>query len=615
MPLTPQGRLLGGTGILAVVRARLLIVIGLLAPLAGCGLFGGPDPADTASAFLSAIARGDAGAAARLTDDPPAATERIRQVRTALEPDSVRMTLDSTQESPESDETATAAFTATWQLGNQRQWRYQGEFGLVRTEQAWVVRWRPSVLHPQLGAQQAIALREEVPDPAPVLDRDGVPLLSAETVVSVVVDPAQAPAVAAQLAAALSQFDDGITEQSIVQEAAAAPAGQGHTVAVLREIDYQSVRDQIYELPGVRFATQTRLLGPDRDFASQVVPGIRAEVEKRLAGVAGWRIVTVDPAGAEVQTLAGQPAGSVPSVATTLSRAVQAAGEDAVEDVPNPAMIVALQPSTGDVLVVAQNGAADAQGALSLTGRYPPGSTFKIVTAAAALQGGELAPETPVQCPATTNINGRVVPNIDLFALGTVPLRTAFARSCNTTFAQLAAGFEPGTLTGTARQVGIGMDFDITGLLTLTGEVPPADDVVQRAANGFGQGTVLTTPFGMALATATVAAGGQVPTPTLIQGTRTVVTGAPETPLAPGVAGALQEMMRQVVTEGSATALQGQGDVRGKTGTAEYSSTGSHGWFVGFRGDLAFAVLVVDAGSSGPAVETAGRFLAALGPA
>ncbi|MDQ3886133.1 MAG: penicillin-binding transpeptidase domain-containing protein [Actinomycetota bacterium] len=592
---------------------RLLIVVGLLAPLAGCGWFSGPEPSATASAFLTAVVRGDAAAAAHLTDDPTAASELIQQVDNALEPESVQMRLESIQQSPESDEIATAVFTAVWQLKNQRQWRYEGKFDLVRTEQAWVVRWRPSVLHPELRAQQTITLREEVPVPAPVLERDGIPLLSAETVVNVVVDPAQAPTVAAQLAGALSQFDDRITEQSILQEAAATPAGQGYFVAVLREIDYQSVRNQIYELPGVRFPTQTRLLGPDRDFASQLLPGIRAEVEEQLAGAAGWSIVTVDAFGAEVQTLAGKPADPAPTVATTLSRAMQAAGEDAVEGVPNPAMIVALQPSSGDVLAVAQNGPADAQGALSLTGRYPPGSTFKIVTAAAALQRG-VTPQTPVQCPATTNIGGRVVPNIDLFGLGTVPLRTAFARSCNTTFAQLAAGFEPGALPDTARQLGIGMDFDITGLVTLTGVVPPAEDVVQRAANGFGQGRVLVTPFGMALATATVATGGQVPTPALIQGTRTRVTGAPRAPLAPEVAGALQEMMREVVTEGSATALQGQGDIRGKTGTAEYSSTGSHGWFVGFRGDLAFAVLVVDAGSSGPAVETAGRFLAALGP-
>jgi cell division protein FtsI/penicillin-binding protein 2 len=74
-------------------------------------------------------------------------------------------------------------------------------------------------------------------------------------------------------------------------------------------------------------------------------------------------------------------------------------------------------------------------------------------------------------------------------------------------------------------------------------------------------------------------------------------------------------MMRQVVTEGTATGLRGSGEVYGKTGTAEYSQNGTnraHGWFVGYRGDLAFAVLVVDGGSSGPAVGIAQRFLAGL---
>ena len=71
---------------------------------------------------------------------------------------------------------------------------------------------------------------------------------------------------------------------------------------------------------------------------------------------------------------------------------------------------------------------------------------------------------------------------------------------------------------------------------------------------------------------------------------------------------------RAVVTEGTATALNGLGEVRGKTGTAEFTNDGSraHGWFVGYRGDLAFAVLVVDGGTSEPAVATAGRFLTAV---
>ncbi|MGH4021096.1 MAG: penicillin-binding transpeptidase domain-containing protein [Pseudonocardiaceae bacterium] len=595
------------------MRVWLLLAIGvLLAPLAGCGVFGGPDPADTATAFLDAVARGDVSAAGRLTDDPAAAAELIRQVRGAVEPQRVWLALEQTRPS---EQVATASFAATWQLGKGRQWRYRGSFDLARTdtEAGWSVRWSPAVLHPRLAAQQTVVFREEQPDPAPVVDRDGTALLSAETVVSVVLDPAQALAVAGPLASALNRFDERITEQSIIDGARSVPAGQGYPVAVLREVDYQTVRDQIYELPGVTFPTQQRLLGPDRDFASQLLPGVRTALEEQLAGAAGWRIVTVNAVGTQVATLAEQPPKPAPTVSTTLSRTVQAAAEDALEAVPQQAMIVALQPSTGDVLAVAQNAPADTAGAVSLTGRYPPGSTFKIVTAAAALESGEMALETPVDCPATTTIDGRVIPNIDRFELGTVPFRTAFARSCNTTFSKLAAGFAPGQLTGTARQLGIGMDFDIAGITTLTGQVPAAEQVVQRAENGFGQGNVLTTPFGMALVTATAANGGRVPTPALIRGMPTSVSGAAGAPLPAPVADALTVMMRQVVTGGTGTALADLGEVHGKTGTAEYSSTGSHGWFVGFRGDLAFAVLVVDGGSSGPAVEAARRFLTAAG--
>jgi len=73
-------------------------------------------------------------------------------------------------------------FAATWRLADQRVWRYDGTMQLVPTADTWAVRWRPSVIHPELAAQQTLALREERPDLAPVLDRDGAPLLVAETV-------------------------------------------------------------------------------------------------------------------------------------------------------------------------------------------------------------------------------------------------------------------------------------------------------------------------------------------------------------------------------------------------------------------------------------------------
>jgi cell division protein FtsI/penicillin-binding protein 2 len=88
----------------------------------------------------------------------------------------------------------------------------------------------------------------------------------------------------------------------------------------------------------------------------------------------------------------------------------------------------------------------------------------------------------------------------------------------------------------------------------------------------------------------------------------------PVAPMPREVADAVRLMMREVVTQGTATALRGRGEVFGKTGTAEDTTAGAHGWFVGFRGDLAFATLVVGAESSGPAVDASGSFLSALAP-
>jgi cell division protein FtsI/penicillin-binding protein 2 len=206
------------------------------------------------------------------------------------------------------------------------------------------------------------------------------------------------------------------------------------------------------------------------------------------------------------------------------------------------------------------------------------------------------------------------VPNEDRFDLGTVPLRKAFARSCNTTFAQLGSSLAADALPTAARTLGLGADYAVPGMLTVTGSVPVATDPVLRAENGFGQGQVLASPFGMALVAATVAHAAPV-VPELIRGRPTAVTAAASAP-DPAVLAQVRTMMRAVVTEGTATKLNGLGEVYGKTGTAEFDldgRRGAHGWFAGFRGDVAFAVLVVDGGSSTPAVEVAGRFLSAIG--
>ncbi|TQM44252.1 penicillin-binding transpeptidase domain-containing protein [Pseudonocardia cypriaca] len=593
----------------------LAVVLGVLLTTAGCGLFRDTGPEDTAAAFLAAWSAGDHARAAALTDDPVRAGDLLTAARRALDPESLVAGLGQVRTAADG---ATAAVDVTWHLGPQRTWQYLGELELrpaPDTEEGWRVHWAPTVVHPELATGQRLAMRTEAPSPAPVVDRGGAPLLAATPVVAVLLDrlaTGDLPAVTGALAAALSPFDPRITQASITDGAARTPDGKAYTVAVLRETDYAQVKTAIHDLPGVRFTTSERLLAPNADFGRQVLTGVRDEAAEQLSGVPGWSVSVIDGSGGSVRTLAEQAPRSGSTVAVGMDRAIQSAAEDAVEPVVQQAMLVAVSVSTGDVLAVAQNPAADAEGALALTGRYPPGSTFKVVTATAAMAEDAVTVDTQVPCPGTTVIGGRVVPNAGRFDLGTVPLRTAFARSCNTTFAQLAVQLEPAALPTAALQYGIGADYAVPGIVTITGSVPASTEEVLRAENGFGQGQVLASPLGVALAAAVVARGGPV-VPQLIRDRPTQVL-VPATTPAPASLEQLRAMMRAVVTEGSATALAGLGEVYGKTGTAEFTADGrAHGWFMGYRGDVAFAVLVVDGASSVPAVQVAQRFLGAIG--
>ncbi|KAA2252974.1 penicillin-binding protein [Solihabitans fulvus] len=346
-------------------------------------------------------------------------------------------------------------------------------------------------------------------------------------------------------------------------------------------------------------------LPQDSTFAPAVMAGIRQAIGG-LADGSSWRIVAVNAAGADAAALKEKQGPAAQTVTVTLSPTVQNAAQQAVNASPQPTAIVAIQPSTGEILGVAQN-TGDA-----LSGLRPPGSTFKIITAGAVLQAGAAASDTVLQCPAVATVGTRTVPNENKFDLGQVPLHTAFAQSCNTTFAKLGGALPREALPATALRFGLGADFDVPGMTTNTGKVPAPDSGDRQVEDSFGQGDVQTSPFGMALVAATVARGS-VPTPVLLRGKETIVQKAPGAAPSPAVLGALRPMMREVVTSGTAQGLAGLGAVYGKTGTAENPQGADHGWFVGYRGDLAFAVLVVGGGSSKVAVTVAASFLGASG--
>jgi cell division protein FtsI/penicillin-binding protein 2 len=592
--------------------AGVLAVVLLALPVAGCGLFGDsePGPEDTASDYLGAFAKGDAGAAANLTDSPDSAKALLAKLRGELEPEKVAAQLGKVDASETS---AKASFTVTWDFGSGRRWEYDGRMELRVADDAWKVHWDTTVVHPELAEQQSIAVQNEEPELAPVLDRDGVPLLAPDGVVSVLFEPAKAgdaKAVAGSLADSLSGFDRTITQQSILAGAGKVPDGQAYQVVALRSTDYQRVKPRIYDLPGVRFTSSPRLLPADKKLAPTLVPGIRKVVEDELIGKRGWRVITTDASGAEVSELYAKSAEPAEAAHVTLSVKTQNAAQAALAAERTPSMLVAMNASTGELLAVAQNAAADKQGPVALTGRYPPGSTFKIITAIAGIESGKTTANAKVGCPATTTINGRVVPNNDKFDKGVIPLHSAFAFSCNTTFAELAAKLEPSTLTDTARRMGLGADYVMPGATTVTGSVPEATNVVERAEDGFGQGKVLASPFGMALVASTVASG-KLPTPSLLADEETETDTADPDPVDGAVLTAVRAMMQEVTAR--TPAMAAYADTRGKTGTAQFGDgKRAHGWYVGFRGDLAFAVLITDAGKSAKAVAALTRFFAAL---
>jgi cell division protein FtsI/penicillin-binding protein 2 len=255
--------------------------------------------------------------------------------------------------------------------------------------------------------------------------------------------------------------------------------------------------------------------------------------------------------------------------------------------------MVVLQPSTGRVLAVIERpGGLDR----ALQGIFPPGSTFKIVTASALTKKG-LRTSTTVQCPPTVNIGGRTFHNFDNEHLGTTSLLNAFAVSCNTTFAMLASQHLTGSaLRSMAEEFGFNQKPAL-GIPAVLGKFTAPHQPVDMAADAFGQGTDLVNPLSQAAEAAAVQNGTWRP-PQL------VISPAPQQSAQPhklssALLDALRPMMRAVVTSGTAAGVGFPPGVYGKTGTAEYGSGSnppSHAWFIGYRGNLAFAVLVEGGG-------------------
>jgi cell division protein FtsI/penicillin-binding protein 2 len=516
---------------------------------------------------------------------------------------------------------ASALVGATLTMEGLGEFSYDTEVTAQRDDGEWRIVWSTQTMHPALEREQwRIERRDVVADRAPILARDGTPLTVAGTLHLIGIEPQRVDEPEDVVAAFDEHTDvDPADVRELLNRDDLVP-DWFYPLMTVRPGPYAELRELLFPVAGIVFRETEARLTQQEDFAAHILgrtgpitaelleelgppytvrdevglSGLERAFETTLAGRSSAEVVVID-SFEEVRRILFEFEGADPEpVRTTLDIAVQQGVETALDGVSGAAAIVVLDAPTGAILGASSRPVDDFHRAFS--GLYPPGSSFKIVTAAAVLASG-LLPTDSVDCPAEEIVGGLAVHNDDDFELGNVTLLRAFAASCNTSFARLAAELEDGALDAAAEDFGFDVEYELP-LPVAGGRFPEPEDLAERAAAAFGQARVQASPLHMASVAAAVASGEWNP-PFLLQ------DEPPERPrpLDEDVVGDLSQMMREVVTAGTGqAALPGEGTVHGKTGSAQTGSGSDdpvHAWFVGYAGDLAFAVLVEGGGSGG----------------
>ncbi|MGW2258431.1 penicillin-binding transpeptidase domain-containing protein [Streptomyces sp. NPDC004749] len=502
---------------------------------------------EAAKGFLTAWADGtDAAEVAQLTNDAVAAGPVISGFREEAHVQDAVIT-----PGPATGTTVPFTVKATVSFkGQSKPWSYESELKVVRGESTGrpLVAWSPSVVHPKLTDNSRLVTGEASNPPIKAVDRSGAELTAEKY-----------PSLAPLLSELRKRYGD--------------KAGGSAGIELVLKGDSGGENGS----------------GGD-DGAGD------ASADAKAGAVADQTLLTL----AE-----GKPG----TLETTLDAGVQAAAEKAVKKY-SEASAVAVKPSTGEILAVANN-RKDGWNAAML-GRQAPGSTMKVMTAALLLEKDLVAADRPAECPKQAMYQGATFQNLDGFDIKGGTFSQSFARSCNTAFIKLIDDTgDDGALAKEAKEVfGIGLNWQ-TGVPSFDGSVP-AGTGSEAAAQYIGQGTVQMNVLNLASVTAT-AKTGSFKQPVLVSPSlddREVATASRS--LAPGVTDQLRSMMRLTATSGTgAKAMSGLGGDKGaKTGSAEVDGQEtSNSWFTGYEDDLAAAAVVQSGGHGGDA---AGPLVAAV---
>ena len=440
-----------------------------------------------------------------------------------------------------------------------------------------------------------------------ILDRNGYPLAASEDTFDIVVEiGAWEDTDRAEEAAREIAKISGTYWRSLVDTVSATDVFE---IPVVRGLDYkQSEAIKALGLSGVRLVRSSHRVYPEGNLATQLIgitgrdndglTGVEDDFDDILGGARGTITSEVDALG---NPLAHGVQSTVPAlpgsnVVLTIDRYIQRLAERELDRTikdheATGGTVIVVRPKTGEILAMVSRPAAslsrpelNGDGALGLlrnraiTDSYEPGSTFKLITMAAALDANEVFPDMWWEDFGVVHIDGWTISNWDHSANGSQTVTQILAKSLNTGAAWLSSLLGPDRFYQYVQAFGFGRVSDISLSGEVSGQVrtPESDPgwrSVDMATNSFGQG-LSATPLQMAMAVAAIANDGLAMKPMIVReiAGATNIEYAPETagqPISEETARTLREMMGVVVSGIPSYLLDVQGyEVGGKTGTA-----------------------------------------------
>ena len=425
-----------------------------------------PGPEAASKALAAALASGKFTSAPLTSADASTAAAQWAAAYKGLEPWKPAVALESSTVDQKDKDSATAVLRFTWDVDDSADdWTYETHAKLTRgDDDAWLAAWSPTLLAPDLSAAEALQVQRTPAPRAEVLGAGGVAIIQPRPVNRVgidkthVTDPAAQDTSARQLAGGARDRTRTTTRprsrppgpKAFVEAIVVRDGDPSYDLGKLRA-DRRASAPSPTPSRSLRAAAFARpILGGVGDATAEIIEksdgavaagdlaglsGLERQYDAQLRGFPGLTIEASSADGAAVRKLYDHAPVPGTPLQTTLDIGLQQAAENVLVGVEPASAVVAIRPSTGDVLAAASGAGGKGMSTATL-GQFAPGSTFKVASALALLRSG-LTPDSPVTCPPSVTVDGREFDNFPGYPtdkLGDIPLRTAFANSCNTAF-------------------------------------------------------------------------------------------------------------------------------------------------------------------------------------